>query len=85
MPMTAPVITDAKMSFILPQEISADNAPRPDGQAINFSTVPARKLATLEFTWWTDSVRVEQKTSALLDILQANGVETTGRVFLMPL
>jgi hypothetical protein len=81
--MTAPVITGAKMSFILPQEISADNAPRPDGQAIDFSTVPARKLATLEFAWWTDPVRVEQKTSELLDILQANGVETTGRVFLM--
>ena len=82
-PMTAPVITGAKMSFILPQEISADNAPRPDGQAIDFITIPARKLATLEFAWWTDPVRVEQKTSELLDILQANGVETAGRVFLM--
>lgn len=81
--MTAPVITDTKMSFILPKDISTDNAPTPDGQAIDFSAIPARKLATLEFSWWTTSKRVEQKTTELLDILQSNNIKTIGAPFLM--
>jgi hypothetical protein len=81
--MTAPVITDQKMSFILPRGISQNNAPTPDGQAIDFTTVPARKLATLAFSWWTPQSRVEKKTTELLTILREEGVETTGQPFLM--
>lgn len=81
--MTAPVITDQKMSFILPAGVTEYNAPIPDGQAIEFSTVPARKLAILAFTWLTPQSRVEKKTAQLLDILQEKGIGTTGRPFLM--
>ena len=80
--MTAPVITDQKMSFILPAGVSAQNAPTPDGQAIEFKTVPARKLATLKFSWFTPQSRVE-KTSELLGVLEANDVQTLGQPFLM--
>lgn len=81
--MTAPVITDRKMSFILPSGLSEANAPTPDGQAIDFTTVPARKLATLAFSWWTPQSRVEKKTIELLTVLREEGVETTGQPFLM--
>ena len=81
--MTAPVITDRKMSFILPEGISEDNAPTPEGQAIEFTTVPARRLATLSFSWFTPQSRVEKKTAELLDILSANDIETKGQPFLM--
>jgi hypothetical protein len=81
--MTAPVITDEKMSFILPLGVSTDNAPTPDGQAIDFTVVPSRKLATLQFSWWTPPDRVAAKTAELLDMLQARGIETTGAPFLM--
>lgn len=81
--MTAPVITDEKMSFILPEGVSLDNAPRPDGQAIDFTVVPARKLATLRFSWWTSPDRVAAKTVELLDALQAKGIEMVGAPFLM--
>ena len=81
--MTAPVITDQNMSFILPKGISVNNAPTPNGQAIDFNTVPARKLATLAFSWWTPQSRVEKKTNELLDMLRESGIETKGRPFLM--
>ena len=81
--MTAPVITDAKMSFILPSDISQHTAPSPNGQAIDFTVVPARKIATLRFSWWTSSSRVKKKTAKLLDFLQEQQIETMGQPFLM--
>lgn len=81
--MTAPVVTDDKMSFILPEGISKEDAPTPDGQAIDFTTVPARQLATLRFSWSTPPSRVEKKMTALLDILRENNIETKGSSFLM--
>ena len=81
--MTAPVITDHRMAFILPRGLTAAAAPLPDGQAIDFTTVPARKLATLEFSWWTPVDRVAAKTAELLDALDAHGIATRGGPFLM--
>ncbi|NNE48118.1 MAG: heme-binding protein [Rhodothermales bacterium] len=81
--MTAPVITDEKMSFILPEGVSVENAPTPAGQAIEFTTIPRRKLATLAFSWWTSQSRVEKKRAELLNLLRELDVETRGRVFLM--
>jgi hypothetical protein len=81
--MTAPVITDEKMVFILPGGITPENAPAPNGQAIDFIEVPPRKLATLKFGWTTPEGRVKRKTEELLTILERNGIRTQGRTFLM--
>lgn len=81
--MTAPVITDGRMSFILPEGMTPEEAPTPDGQAIDFTQVPARKLATLQFSWWTTPERVKLKTGTLLEVLEENGIEVVGQPFLM--
>lgn len=81
--MTAPVITDERMVFILPEGVTPDNAPTPDGQPIEFTEVPPRKLATLRFSWATSRERVERKTEQLLTVLQANDVHVKGQPFLM--
>lgn len=81
--MTAPVITDERMSFILPAGLSPDEAPTPDGQPIAFDTKPARRLATLQFSWYTSPERVAAKTDELLAVLSKQGIETRGRVLLM--
>ncbi len=82
-PMTAPVITDERMSFILPQGMTPESAPAPAGQAIDFDIVPARRVAALRFSWWTTESRVEAKMAVLQRTLQEHGIETTGRPFLM--
>ena len=81
--MTAPVITDQEMSFILPGNMSMENAPRPNGQPIEFTRVPARKLATLQFSFWTPQDRVERKTTELIELLNEKGIQTSGQPFLM--
>ena len=59
--MTAPVITDGTMSFILPAALSEDSAPTPNGQPIEFTTVAPRQVAALKFSWMTGSKRVKKK------------------------
>ena len=81
--MTAPVITDERMSFILPEGLTPEEAPTPDGQSIDFTRVTARRLATLQFSWLTTTERVEAKTRMLLEALEVKGIETVGRPFLM--
>jgi hypothetical protein len=81
--MTAPVVTDEKMAFILPEGMTADTAPTPNGQPIEFHEVPARTLATLRFSWTTPRDRVERKTEALLSALEVEGVTPIGQPFLM--
>lgn len=81
--MTAPVITDQRMSFILPTNMSKVDAPAPAGQAIEFTTVPARQLATLSFSWLTPPDRVARKTTELMNALQASGIRPADQPFLM--
>ncbi|MEM8488532.1 MAG: heme-binding protein [Bacteroidota bacterium] len=81
--MTAPVIMDDNMSFILPEGYSEANVPAPDGQAMDFKTVPARKVATIRFSGWATARRVADHTEKLMVVLEDNGVETDGEPFLM--
>lgn len=81
--MTAPVITDEKMAFVLPTGVTRADAPTPEDQDITIKTVPPRSVAALHFSWWTSRERVLRKTAELLGTLRANGVEPIGDPFLM--
>ena len=81
--MTAPVITDDNMTFILPEGVSPENAPAPDGQMIDFTTVPSRKIAALRFSGYALPNRVEKKQEKLLEMLNTNDIQTVGSPFLM--
>jgi hypothetical protein len=81
--MTAPVITDGTMSFILPSALSEESAPTPNGQPIQFTTVAPRQVATLKFSWLTNPERVEKKTAELLAALSERGIRPQGDPFLM--
>jgi hypothetical protein len=81
--MTAPVVTDERMSFILPEGLPADSVPAPDGQPIEFTAVPPRKVATLRFSGYTADKRVERKTAELLRLLSESEVTIVGQPFLM--
>ncbi len=82
-PMTAPVISGQYMAFILPVGFTERNAPQPDGQQIEFVSVPPRQLATLRFSWFTSSERVSRKTLELLSVLRSQEISTEGEPFLM--
>ena len=81
--MTAPVISGQYMAFILPVGFTERNAPQPDGQQIEFISVPPRQLATLRFSWFTSSERVSRKTLELLSVLRSQEISTEGEPFLM--
>lgn len=81
--MTAPVITDENMTFILPEGVSPENAPTPAGQSIDFTTVPARTIATIRFSGYAYPDRVKRKEAKLLKVLRENNVQVTSPPFLM--
>ncbi len=81
--MTAPVIMDDNMSFILPEGYTEANVPAPDGQAMDFVTVPARKVAAIRFSGWATARRVADHTEKLRVVLEDNGIDTMGEPFLM--
>jgi hypothetical protein len=81
--MTAPVATEAvgeqlRMSFFLPEEYSAADAPVPDDPDVSLERVPPRTLAVRSFSWYATDDRVERNRRALLDALEDGGVTTTG-------
>lgn len=81
--MTAPVITDENMTFILPEGVTPDNAPIPSGQSIDFTTVPARTIAAIRFSGYAYPDRVKRKEAQLLNVLRENDVQVTSPPFLM--
>jgi hypothetical protein len=81
--MTAPVINDETMSFILPEGMTEASTPAPKGQQIDFRSVPPRTLAVLKFGWFSGSERVENMVEKLEDVLRQHDLPYTGKAILM--
>ena len=81
--MTAPVINDETMSFILPEGMTEASTPAPSGQNIEFKTVPPRTLAVLSFGWFSGTERVEKMVERLESVLRQNEIPYKGKAILM--
>ncbi|MDK2940105.1 MAG: hypothetical protein PWQ51_2270 [Methanolobus sp.] len=86
--MTSPVIifendTIVNMSFILPPEYNADNAPVPVYSGIFIRNAPSKKVATIGFTGYAKGDIIEEKSSALRLKLDENNVVIKGDFFQM--
>ncbi|NQV73832.1 heme-binding protein [bacterium] len=81
--MTAPVINDETMSFILPEGMTEASTPAPAGQDIDFKTVPPRTLAVLTFGWFSGTERVEKMVERLESVLRQNEIPYIGKAILM--
>ena len=81
--MTAPVINDERMSFILPEGMTEDSTPAPSGQDIDFRSVPPRTLAVLKFGWFSGTERVDSMIEQLETVLNENEIPYSGKAILM--
>ena len=81
--MTAPVVQkpmDDKwtVSFILPSNVSAENAPKPSGD-VTLVTEPARLMATIRFSGvWSDR-RFNEATNRLRRWIESNDFSINGQ------
>jgi hypothetical protein len=82
--MTAPVISGGgSMSFVVPSKYTMESVPVPNDGRVRIHEVSERKLAVIRFRGWAREKSVERQKSALISVLQKNGVETIGEPFLM--
>jgi hypothetical protein len=71
------------MSFILPQMYDADNAPTPVTPEIKIQTIPARKVAVIEFSGYAKDEIIGEKRSDLKLQLDENGIVSNEDFFQM--
>ena len=82
--MTAPVLQTAteadrfEVAFIMPSEFTMDTLPTPNNDQVNLEEVPGRTMAVLSFSGTTPERVIAEKTDALLESLESDGVEVVG-------
>jgi hypothetical protein len=83
-PMTRPVVSRGDMmAFVLPSELTIDDAPEPLDERVRLVAIAPRRIAALRFSGHTGNAKVEKMTASLLSALKDLGVGTVGRPFLM--
>lgn len=80
--MTSPVIMDlsdsVEMSFIMPNEVTVENAPNPTDASVQLKTRPGETLAVIRFSGWATSQKLKAKTDELIGYLKKQKIEFYG-------
>jgi len=80
--MTSPVIMDlsdsVEMSFIMPNEVTAQNAPNPSDTSVQLKTRPGETLAVIRFSGWASSQKLKSKTDELIGYLKKQKIDFYG-------
>ena len=71
------------MAFVLPSELTIDDAPEPLDERVRLVAIAPRRIAALRFSGHAGNAQVEKMTASLLSALEDLGVDTVGRPFLM--
>ena len=82
--MTSPVLSEKdSIAFVMPEEYTIDNTPKPNDEQIKIRQIPQRHIAALRFSGrWTSSI-FTKKSQLLLKELQLANIKTKGNVFAM--
>lgn len=81
--MTAPVLTEDEaggwqVSFILPEGMTAETAPRPTDPEVEIATLPARKVAAVTFSGFLGEAKIAAQRRRLADWLGTRPEEIAG-------
>ena len=83
--MTAPVIAETKdssytISFGMPRSYTLETLPTPDDSRVKIVTVPTKRYAVMQFSWYRSDARVKKMQDKLLSELAVDGIKTQGSV-----
>ena len=84
--MTTPVLETTvddearKIAFVLPSKYTLETLPKPNNQAVKITSVPARKVAVLKYTWYPTEARVEAKKALLMSYLERDNLVIGGEI-----
>ena len=83
--MTAPVHMElgtdsARMSFVMPEELSMDSLPRPNDPDVRLQKAPEEVVAALRFGGFTSEEKIQEYSAQLLEELVRQGLTAIGPV-----
>jgi effector-binding domain-containing protein len=81
--MTAPVVATAEgdsqiVSFGMPRSYTLETLPTPNDERVKIVTIPAKKYAAMQFSWYRSDARVKRMQEKLLSALARDGVTAQG-------
>jgi len=83
-PMTAPVVSDGTtMSFVMPAGKTREEIPEPLDTKVRIVSVPEREVAVITFKGKTHEKDVKEEEALLRKGLKDAGIEVAGDIFLM--
>ena len=81
--MTSPValLLEEEMTvrFLVPENFTEDQMPKPNNSDIEFITVPERKVAAITFGGWASDERIAKYKLQLMALLDANEIKYSNR------
>ena len=81
--MTAPVYMNenkSEMAFVMPLDVHQKGAPVPKGESVSLQVTEPRHVAAIRYSGYTNATKETTYKKQLLEILETNGVETSGSV-----
>ncbi len=81
--MTAPVIATAEgdsqtISFGMPRSYTLETLPSPLDARVKLVTIPTKRYAVSQFSWYRSDARIKRMQEQLLSKLKNDGVKITG-------
>jgi len=81
--MTAPVMATREgdsetISFGMPRSYTLETLPTPNDARVKIVTIPAKKYAVIQFSWYRSDARIKSMQEKLLKMLARDGVATEG-------
>lgn len=81
--MTAPVMTESDeggwtVMFVLPEDFTAETAPRPTDPKVSIATIPARRVAVATFSGFLDRASIARSRQALAGWLEDRPEQPAG-------
>ncbi|PQB08723.1 soul heme-binding protein [Polaribacter filamentus] len=85
--MTSPVamtIDDATtMMFLVPKKYTKETLPKPNNGAIQFTEMPAKKVAAITFNGWANDDKIKDYKEKLMAALDKNGIKYTANFYFL--
>jgi hypothetical protein len=70
----------SRMRFVMPEELTMDNLPRPNDPAVHLERVPEEVLAVLRFGGFAGDDKIREHSAELLAKVSAQGLTSIGPV-----
>jgi effector-binding domain-containing protein len=85
--MTSPVamtIDDTStMMFLVPKKYTKESLPKPNNGNIEFTEMPAKKIASITFSGWANDDKIKDYKAKLIAALNKNGIKYTTNFYFL--